>query len=115
MLDPLHAGLVTSLNRPGGNLTGITLDAGIEVWRKRLQILKDGIPSIAKHSVCCSTRTTGSGSGLGAEAQVRRTEPIVGAVNNQLESGQLYLLVNLWTALILFAAASAFLSWKQGT
>src|SRR4051794_36520132 len=38
MLDPLHARLVTSLNRPGGNLTGITLDAGIEVWGKRLEV-----------------------------------------------------------------------------
>jgi putative ABC transport system substrate-binding protein len=35
MLDPLKAGLVTSLARPGGNLTGITLDAGIEIWGKR--------------------------------------------------------------------------------
>src|SRR6266700_6566793 len=45
MLDPLQAGLVTSLGRPGGNLTGITLDAGIENWGKRLQILKEAIPS----------------------------------------------------------------------
>jgi len=36
---PLQARLVTSLGRPGGNLTGITLDAGIEIWGKRLQIL----------------------------------------------------------------------------
>jgi ABC-type uncharacterized transport system substrate-binding protein len=48
MLDPLHAGLVTSLSRPGGNLTGITLDAGVEVWGKRLEILKEAIPSAAK-------------------------------------------------------------------
>jgi putative tryptophan/tyrosine transport system substrate-binding protein len=48
MLDPLKAGLVTSLARPGGNLTGITLDAGIEIWGKRLQMLKEAIPSMAK-------------------------------------------------------------------
>lgn len=48
MLDPLRAGLVTSLARPGGNLTGITLDAGIEIWGKRLQMLKEAIPSAAK-------------------------------------------------------------------
>ena len=48
MLDPLKAGLVTSLARPGGNLTGITLDAGIEIWGKRLELLKEAIPSTAK-------------------------------------------------------------------
>lgn len=47
MIDPLQAKLVTSLGRPGGNLTGITLDAGIENWAKRLQILKEALPSIA--------------------------------------------------------------------
>src|SRR6266700_3973637 len=48
MLDPLKAGVVTSLARPGGNLTGITLDAGIEIWGKRLEMLKEAIPSTAK-------------------------------------------------------------------
>ena len=48
MLDPLHAGLVTNLSRPGGNVTGITLDPGIEVWGKRLEILKEAIPSTTK-------------------------------------------------------------------
>jgi putative tryptophan/tyrosine transport system substrate-binding protein len=48
MLDPLHARLVTSLSRPGGNLTGITLDAGIENWGKRLQLLKEAVPSTAR-------------------------------------------------------------------
>ena len=47
MMDPLKAGLVANMARPGGNLTGITLDPGIEIWGKRLQILKETIPSIA--------------------------------------------------------------------
>jgi ABC-type uncharacterized transport system substrate-binding protein len=47
MLDPLQAGLVSDLARPGGNLTGITLDAGIEIWGKRLELLKEAIPSTA--------------------------------------------------------------------
>ena len=45
MLDPLKVGLVTSLAKPGGNLTGITLDAGEEIWEKRLQLLKEAVPA----------------------------------------------------------------------
>ena len=48
MLDPLKAGLVTSLGRPGGNVTGITLDPGIEIWGKRLEMLKEAVPATAK-------------------------------------------------------------------
>jgi putative ABC transport system substrate-binding protein len=43
--DPIKAGLVTSLARPGINLTGVSRDAGVEIWGKRLQILKEAIPS----------------------------------------------------------------------
>src|ERR1700716_1760919 len=48
MVDPVKAGLVTNLAKPGGNLTGITLDAGIEIWGKRLEILKEAVPSTAR-------------------------------------------------------------------
>ncbi len=47
MIDPVKAGLVPNLAKPGGNLTGITLDAGIEIWGKRMEILKEAVPSIA--------------------------------------------------------------------
>jgi putative ABC transport system substrate-binding protein len=50
MLDPLKAGVVTNLARPGGNLTGITLDPGIEIWWKRLEMLKQAIPTTEKAS-----------------------------------------------------------------
>jgi putative ABC transport system substrate-binding protein len=67
MLDPLHAGLVTSLSQPGGNLTGITLDAGVEVWGKRLEILKEAIP-LAEKATFLGMR----GGWEGASGQVLR-------------------------------------------
>jgi putative tryptophan/tyrosine transport system substrate-binding protein len=41
--DPVAAGLVTSLARPGGNLTGVTA-LGQELSGKRLQLLKEALP-----------------------------------------------------------------------
>jgi len=49
--DPVETGLVASLNRPGGNITGTTLTAGPEIFGKQLQILKEAIPRVSRVAV----------------------------------------------------------------
>jgi putative tryptophan/tyrosine transport system substrate-binding protein len=46
--DPVVYGLVPNMARPGGNITGVTTDAGSEIWGKRLELLKQSIPSVSK-------------------------------------------------------------------
>jgi putative ABC transport system substrate-binding protein len=45
--DPVGAGLVASINRPGGNITGNTI-LGPDVVGKRLQLLKEVVPSVSQ-------------------------------------------------------------------
>jgi putative ABC transport system substrate-binding protein len=45
--DPVGAGLVASLARPGGNITGLA-SLGSELNTKRLEILKDTVPKLAR-------------------------------------------------------------------
>jgi putative ABC transport system substrate-binding protein len=68
--DPIRAGLVTSLARPEGNITGVTVNAGDEIWGKRLQILKEAVPSASKVALL-TTRTAEGPEQLLREASQR--------------------------------------------
>jgi putative tryptophan/tyrosine transport system substrate-binding protein len=46
--DPITFGLVTSLSRPGANITGVVVDAGIEIESKRLELLKEVVPGASR-------------------------------------------------------------------
>src|SRR6266550_1546313 len=45
--DPVGAGLVASLARPGGNITGLS-SLAVELNTKRLEILKDAVPKLVR-------------------------------------------------------------------
>ncbi len=46
-LDPVGL-LVESLARPGGNLTGLTYTAGVEIFGKQVQLLKEAVPKTSR-------------------------------------------------------------------
>ncbi len=47
-IDPVSAGLVASLARPGGNVTGFAADAGGEILGKRFELLKETLPNLSR-------------------------------------------------------------------
>jgi putative ABC transport system substrate-binding protein len=48
--DPVRAGIVASLARPGGNVTGLS-DATVDVSTKRLELLKDVVPKLSRVAI----------------------------------------------------------------
>ncbi|HEU4340737.1 MAG TPA: ABC transporter substrate-binding protein, partial [Candidatus Binatia bacterium] len=56
--DPVGVGLVASLARPGGNVTGLS-SLGTELNSKRLEVLKDAVPKLARVGLLRSRTVVG--------------------------------------------------------
>ena len=58
--DPVAAGLVDSLARPGGNITGVTTFATV-LSGKRIELLKETVPKLSRVAVLWNPRGSGEG------------------------------------------------------
>jgi len=87
--DPVRSGLIESLARPGGNITGLTIFSP-ELGGKRLELLKESFPKITRVAFIWSTMNPGfsfaeaeaAGKPLGVEVQsvqIRDVEDIESA------------------------------------
>ena len=77
--DPVALGLVTSLARPGGNVTGFSA-LGPELNTKRLEILKDAVPKLARVGLLM-----GSGGSAGRDLSLKELRPAAVALKLKLE------------------------------
>ena len=76
--DPVRLGLVASLARPGGNLTGINF-FNVEVTAKRLELLRELVPGATRVAVLVNPANPAT------ETTLRDVEPAARAVGLQLQ------------------------------
>ena len=77
--DPVKLGLVASLNRPGGNATGIS-DIGVQLGAKRLALLHELLPNAARFAVLVNPDNPGI-----TEPFVSELRTAASAIGRQIE------------------------------
>jgi putative ABC transport system substrate-binding protein len=85
--DPVESGLVASLARPGGNLTGVTA-LGLALSEKRLELLREAVPGVRHVSVLLNPpfpdsrlavkKLQGAAHALGVQLRVREVHDHAG-------------------------------------
>jgi len=78
----VNEGLVVSLARPGGNITGVTWDAGMAVTSKRIEFLKEMLPGLSRIAGLLDTGQ----DALGASEQLKQVAKAAGLDGIWLEA-----------------------------
>jgi putative ABC transport system substrate-binding protein len=76
--DPVQIGLVASLNRPGGNVTGVT-GTYVEIGAKRLGLLHELLPRAARFAVLVNPNNSN------AEVQIKDMHKAAAAIGREIE------------------------------
>ena len=85
--DPVTSGIVASLNRPGGNITGISQYYGA-LGGKRLELLRDIVPAAAIIAVLTDTNNPNSEAHLSdveSVARAKQQKIVIGTARNEAE------------------------------
>jgi putative ABC transport system substrate-binding protein len=87
--DPVEQGLVASLARPGGNVTGLTFLVGPEIAGKYLELLKEAVPKASRVAVLLGPAGRGSAifkqTQAAAQALAVKLQPLEVRSPNELE------------------------------
>jgi putative ABC transport system substrate-binding protein len=79
---PVELGFAETLRRPGGNMTGVTYEAGHETYGKRLQLLKEAVPRLTRVAVLAVSGDPMSGPAM---ASVDSAAPSLGIQTHLIE------------------------------
>jgi putative ABC transport system substrate-binding protein len=72
VIDPIAVGLVASIARPGGNITGVTIAAGLEIIGKRMGLLVEAMPKLSTVGYLTSRRFWEDPRGAAAREAAKR-------------------------------------------
>jgi len=76
---PVESGIVRSLARPGGNITGVSLDVGFwDQWAKRVQLLKEAVPQITRLGLLGTRNAWERSSAAISEGELKNSVSVVG-------------------------------------
>ena len=75
--DPVRSGVVTSLSRPGGNVTGFT-QFSVSLEAKRLEVLREAVPNVAVIAVLMNPNYPD------AEIQLKDLQTAAGAIGKEI-------------------------------
>jgi len=71
-IDPVGTGLIASLARPGGNVTGFSGDTGSEIFGKRLELMKEILPHLSRVGVLFNPNVAVNRSRLASMGETAR-------------------------------------------
>jgi putative ABC transport system substrate-binding protein len=82
--DPVGTGLVASLARPGGNITGLTVVVGLQIVGKQLELLKEAVPNVSRVAALTEGLSSPQGS-RGVAILMRETHAAAQALAMKLQ------------------------------
>jgi putative tryptophan/tyrosine transport system substrate-binding protein len=90
IIDPIAMGLVASIARPGGNITGVTIAGGLELIGKRIGLLVEAVPKLSTVGYLVSRRFWEDPRGAAAreaakQADISLKAALLGSAFNEAE------------------------------